>query len=323
MIRPLTIATFLMACGSGLYLYQSKHEAQVLDRMIEKSVRDATAYRDQSRLLAAEWTMLNDPETLRRFSDIYLKLKTITPSQFTSLADLDSRLPPIELPASSQGMDQEEPPLAVAEVPVATVPAAARAAGISTDAAPAIVSDDVFRGAPRLSAPAFVRPPERKSVASRPAPADAAYRPTVPVPVPAYKPPVTEAAYKPYGADTVFKPYAMTAAPPPRDLASAESRPAEPRSGNPRPADRGSSRPAEARGTDTRLADIRQPMTPAQPRPVVAAAPPPTTTTSRPSFQGPGQDSSGGSLLGMARGSAQPPAPRPVAVNAAQWYHAN
>ena len=44
MIRPLTIVTFLMACGSGLYLYQSKHAAQVLDRDIE---RDGARYRQR------------------------------------------------------------------------------------------------------------------------------------------------------------------------------------------------------------------------------------------------------------------------------------
>ena len=93
MIRPLTIATCLLACGSGLYLYQSKHEVQLLDRTIERTVHDTAALREQSRLLAAEWTMLNDPERLRQFSDTYLSLKTIAPSQFTSLADLDSRLP--------------------------------------------------------------------------------------------------------------------------------------------------------------------------------------------------------------------------------------
>ena len=40
MIRPLTIATFLLACGSGLYLYQSKHEVQLLDRTIERTVHE-------------------------------------------------------------------------------------------------------------------------------------------------------------------------------------------------------------------------------------------------------------------------------------------
>ena len=37
--------------------------------------------------------MLNDPERLRQFSDTYLGLKSTAPSQYTSLADLGSRLP--------------------------------------------------------------------------------------------------------------------------------------------------------------------------------------------------------------------------------------
>ena len=81
MIRPLTIATLLMACGSGLYLYQSKHEVQLLDRTIERTVHETSALREQSRLLAAEWTMMNDPERLRQFSDTYLGLTKIAPSQ--------------------------------------------------------------------------------------------------------------------------------------------------------------------------------------------------------------------------------------------------
>ena len=34
MIRPLTCISVLLACGSGLYLYQTKHHAQVVDRQI-------------------------------------------------------------------------------------------------------------------------------------------------------------------------------------------------------------------------------------------------------------------------------------------------
>src|ERR1700733_7265214 len=116
MIRPLTIATCLLACGSGLYLYQSKHEVQLLDRTIERTVHDTNALREQSRLLAAEWTMLNDPERLGQFSDTYLTLKTISPTQFTSLADLDSRLPAIrkEVPPPPS-VDVQEPGAVVAD----------------------------------------------------------------------------------------------------------------------------------------------------------------------------------------------------------------
>src|SRR4051812_6200144 len=129
MIRPLTVVSFLMACGSGLYLYQSKHEVQLLDRSIEKTVRETGTLRDQSRLLSAEWSMLNDPERLRQFSDTYLNLKSISPVQFTSLADLDSRLPAprVEVPA---------PPASDRPIAGQTVPEAA------AESAPASIAPD-------------------------------------------------------------------------------------------------------------------------------------------------------------------------------------
>ncbi len=187
MIRPLTIVTFMMACGSGLYLYQSKHEAQVLDRTIERTLRETATFREQSRLLAAEWTMLNDPESLRRFSDTHLALKTIAPSQFTSLADLDNRLPPVPMPASAADTPEEagEPVAAVAPPP-----------SPSADIPPADIAGDgvhvASRPLPPLSAsntpvasvPAVARPAERKVAVSRPAPTDLAYRPAATDPAP-------------------------------------------------------------------------------------------------------------------------------------------
>src|SRR6185437_2938560 len=173
MIRPITVATFLLACGSGLYLYQEKHEVQMLDRTIEKTVHDTAGLRDQSRVLAAEWTMLNDPERLRQYSDKYLSLKPILPPQFTNLAGLDSRLPAVtpetppqaDQPAGDQAIasadgsaepdgDTDAAPIASADIPPrpplppAAPPAAQVAAG--TPAHPAVVQ--------RASAPAPAEP---------------------------------------------------------------------------------------------------------------------------------------------------------------------
>jgi hypothetical protein len=98
MIRPFTILCFLLACGSGLYLYQSKHRVQMLDREIERAVHMTEATHDQTRLLGAEWMLLNDPERLRTLADQFLALQTVKPTQFTTLADLDHRLPPVRSP---------------------------------------------------------------------------------------------------------------------------------------------------------------------------------------------------------------------------------
>ena len=69
MIRPFTCVCFLLACGSGLYLYQSKHRVQLLDRQIEKTVRATEELREQTRVLHAEWTLLNDPQRLQALAD--------------------------------------------------------------------------------------------------------------------------------------------------------------------------------------------------------------------------------------------------------------
>src|SRR5690348_6321601 len=128
MIRPITIATFLMACGSGLYLYQSKHEVQLLDRTIERTVHETAALREQSRLLVAEWTMLNDPERLRQLSDTYLNLRSIAPTQFTSLADLDNRLPPPQVEPPPSAPEPEKTPVAASPDPSGAAPAASEPA---------------------------------------------------------------------------------------------------------------------------------------------------------------------------------------------------
>lgn len=117
MIRPVTCVCFLLACSSGLYVYQSKHRVQVLDREIEKTVRATDALREQTRVLHAEWTLLNDPQRLQVLADQFLKLKTVIPGQFTSRAELDSRLPAVSVPEPVQ------PP---SDVPVAEAPAPAQ-----------------------------------------------------------------------------------------------------------------------------------------------------------------------------------------------------
>jgi hypothetical protein len=315
MIRPLTIVACLLACGSGLYLYQSKHEVQLLDRTIERTVRDTNALREQSRLLAAEWTMLNDPERLRQFSNTYLSLKTITPSQFTSLADLDSRLPAPQTELPPRGTDAPELVAVAGETdaanpadPVATGPAAATSETTFPPGIPPGAAAQDPLPVPPIPA---TRPAPAVAAAPRPAearPADTRTAERVPVSRPA--------------PDNQPRPLAETRAP--------EQRTSEPRPSDQRMADL---RPAEPRVTshvaETR-SDVRAPgvqsrsILPATPRPSPANTPiniAPTSlpTPSRPAVVATSAPFSG-SLLGMARGS-MPPAPRPTPVNAA--YNSN
>ncbi len=128
MIRPLTCVCFLLAGGSGLYLYQAKHRVQMIDREIEKTVRTTEELRGQIRVLHAEWTLQSDPQRLQALADQFLSLKTVTPGQFTSMADLDSRLPAVRVPepppSEAPVAETAEPdePAAVPPVAVAVLP---------------------------------------------------------------------------------------------------------------------------------------------------------------------------------------------------------
>jgi hypothetical protein len=157
MIRPFTVLCFLLACGSGLYLYQSKHRVQMLDRDIERTVHMTEATRDQTRLLGAEWMLLNDPERLRSLADQFLALQTVKPTQFTTLADLDHRLPAVRSPDAPM----VPPPMAQA------TPASPQAPAPSPAAAPAPVAQQTPRPAPAPAPQIAER--ERKPAPERPA----------------------------------------------------------------------------------------------------------------------------------------------------------
>ncbi len=64
MTRPLTCLTLLAAAGAGLYLYQSKHQAQLLDHEINRVVHTADQTRERTNMLRAEWALLNEPERM-------------------------------------------------------------------------------------------------------------------------------------------------------------------------------------------------------------------------------------------------------------------
>lgn len=232
MIRPFTCLCFLLACGSGLYLYQSKHRVQLLDRQIEDTVRGTEKLREQIRVMHAEWTLLNDPQRLQTLADQFLTLKTVAPGQFTNMAELDNRLPAVQVPTAAPPPEPEPVPVAQGTdaVPVEQPKPAALAALTAKQpethpAAPSQPQAQTQASKPVEAAAAPPpRPPERKPpprpqsvvaeatpprpspvVAEAPRPAPVASRPIVaaeasrPVVVPARvtspPPPYTGAAY--------------------------------------------------------------------------------------------------------------------------------
>jgi hypothetical protein len=119
MTRPLTCLTLIAAAGAGLYLYQEKHRAQMIDREINRIVHATEQTRDRTGMMRAEWAALNEPDRLAGLAQQHLALQTMGPGQFVTLADLASRLPPVGAPSL--------PPPAIEPAPPISIPMAAMA----------------------------------------------------------------------------------------------------------------------------------------------------------------------------------------------------
>jgi hypothetical protein len=162
MIRPFTLICMLLACASGLYLYQTKHRVQLLDRDIAQTVQATTAARDRSGTLRTEWTLLNDLERLRVLADQHMQLRPVAPSQFTTMADLGNRLPAPRAP---------EPEPAPALMSQDTLLPEATPAGDETDLAdlPTPPVPPAAAPVPMLAqAPATPRPAQVQAVSVQP-----------------------------------------------------------------------------------------------------------------------------------------------------------
>jgi hypothetical protein len=93
MIRPVTCICLVLAAGSGLYLYQVKQRAFALDADLRSTYHSIDMARDRTRMLRADWALMNDPERLQALADQYLSLKPMAPSQLKTLDQLASALP--------------------------------------------------------------------------------------------------------------------------------------------------------------------------------------------------------------------------------------
>lgn len=107
MIRPITMICWILALSAGLYLYRAKHEVELMDKHIDQVAKDTNNLRVESRRLMDDWIRLGEPEQLRRYSDQYLGLKAVAPTQFVRLSDLPNRLPtpradPVDEPVESE-----------------------------------------------------------------------------------------------------------------------------------------------------------------------------------------------------------------------------
>ncbi len=137
MIRPITVICLFLALGAGLYLYRAKHEVEMMDKHIEQIAKETNDLRAESRRLLDDWIRLGEPEQLHKYSDQYLGLKSIAPTQFVRLTDLQTRLPvPRVDPPEEPAQTMVQSPDASTQVPASTAGQVTAGAG-DTDVADA------------------------------------------------------------------------------------------------------------------------------------------------------------------------------------------
>jgi hypothetical protein len=93
MIRASTIALVGLVLGAGLVTYQMKDRVAKLDRELVRVQRETLAEQERQHVLDAEWSLLNEPERLRRLAERHLPLAPMQPRQFSELGDAVRRLP--------------------------------------------------------------------------------------------------------------------------------------------------------------------------------------------------------------------------------------
>jgi hypothetical protein len=301
MIRPLTCLMLLLACASGLYVYQAKHRVHLLDQQIEQTVKATEALREQTRMLGAEWTLLSDPERLRQLADQFLPgLKTVAPGQFTSLAELDSRLPaPLPTPPAT-------PPAPVVQPD--TVPVAANDSGAAATTGTAAATTTQTALATPL-----------RDAATHEGARDTAHDPAKDVVKDTARDIATRDAAKDPGRDTAHDAPSLT--PVPVHVAALPAPVIHPVDHHAAPPHPVPVQPATQTVAEPHLNEPR-PFVPAS-----ATRPYTQPATSRLAADRAPQPDFSGSLLGMAHSTAAPPAPmplpRPMPVSTPQWNYTN
>lgn len=233
MIRPLTCVCMLLAGGSGLYLYQSKHQAQMLDREIARTLKAAETARDRIGVLRGEWALLNEPDRLAGLSQLHLGLKTLTPGQFVTAAELGARLPPVAMPGVPAAPEEDAPDPVAAMPPAPVAPLPSRTSFVAAKQAPAASSQlaaalppSTSHSAARREDPTPPRPPMQSAAASpiplapMPKPARPILAPVVNVsasPIAAPRPAQARTASLASGAATPARPAAQAPESPPGD----------------------------------------------------------------------------------------------------------
>ena len=185
MIRPFTCVCLVLAAGSGLYLYQVKQRAFALDASLRSTFHDIDVAREKTRMLRADWALVNDPERLQALAGQYLTLQPMQPSQLQTMDQLAIALPaPLPFPPP--------PPAAPAPAPAAAGPTLDPTHGMPMAMAAPMVLPHTRPTAPEVALLQPVPPPipdTQTIVAALPPPAAPPLAAPLPAPVSLPQPP--------------------------------------------------------------------------------------------------------------------------------------
>lgn len=132
MIRPFTCICLVLAAGSGLYLYQVKQRAFALDAQLRSTFHNIDVARERTRMLRADWALMNDPERLQALANQYLALKPMGPSQLMTLDQLAVALPAPVAPSATPPVVPPEATAPAVTDPTHGVPMASAAPASGT-----------------------------------------------------------------------------------------------------------------------------------------------------------------------------------------------
>lgn len=205
MIRPFTALCLLMAGGSGLYLYQAKHQSQMLDREIARVVHQADTTRERAGVLRAEYALLNDPERLGDLAQANLpSLKTTAPTQFTTWNDFEKRLPAVGAPPAEPAPLEPDAPVIASASPATGEDAGHPTASMPSLISPAMAAETKPADAKdaKVDAKADTKPvaPARPRALAAANPAQPAAQPVPAQPTPWAAAPVAPVTARPVGA---------------------------------------------------------------------------------------------------------------------------
>jgi hypothetical protein len=217
MIRPFTCVCLILAAGSGLYLYQVKQRAFALDAELRGTFHAIDVARDRTRMLRADWALMNDPERLQALATQYLQLQPMAPSQLMTMdqlaAALPAPIPPGSVPAAAPDASKSTPAID----PTQGMPMAAAAPRVlpHTSPAPEVALLQPVSPAPP-DPPALAVPPPPSVAATAPAPV---FTPEPAAPEPAVPQPPAPQALAPLPAAIAIAPLPkIVAAPAPKPV---------------------------------------------------------------------------------------------------------